>query len=148
MPLVQLVASAEKVDLVIAAVETAASLRHEEHLVQRGFWQAVETEDVPRCALGPLFTIRDTVIRRDAPAPQAGSSDALPDRREGTERPVVPAGGMLPLEGLSVLDFTTAWAGPMSTKILAQLGARVVKIEGPSWLDSWRGPLKPNKLEQ
>jgi crotonobetainyl-CoA:carnitine CoA-transferase CaiB-like acyl-CoA transferase len=44
-----------------------------------------------------------------------------------------------PLSASTVLDFTAAWAGPMATRFLAFFGARVIKIEGPGKLDSWRG---------
>ena len=35
------------------------------------------------------------------------------------------------LEGLLVVDFTQAIAGPIATRVLAEMGARVVKIESP-----------------
>lgn len=43
-----------------------------------------------------------------------------------------------PLSGIRVVDLTTAWSGPLATRILGHLGAEVVKVESASRLDVWR----------
>lgn len=43
-----------------------------------------------------------------------------------------------PLAGLTVIDFTWAWAGPSCTKFLASAGAEVIKVENPEKPDVFR----------
>jgi crotonobetainyl-CoA:carnitine CoA-transferase CaiB-like acyl-CoA transferase len=54
------------------------------------------------------------------------------------------APGPGPLAGLLVADFTRILAGPYSTMLLADLGAEVVKVEGPGGDDTrtWQPPVR------
>lgn len=45
-----------------------------------------------------------------------------------------------PLDGLTVLDFTTLLPGPLATLMLAEAGARVIKVEKPGGEDMRRFP--------
>lgn len=45
---------------------------------------------------------------------------------------------VLPLQSFRVVDFGTAWAGPMAAGLLADLGAQVIKVESRVRLDGLR----------
>jgi crotonobetainyl-CoA:carnitine CoA-transferase CaiB-like acyl-CoA transferase len=49
-----------------------------------------------------------------------------------------PAGRPTPLQGIRVVDFTQFVSGPMSTLVLADMGAEVVKVETPAKGDDFR----------
>lgn len=102
--------------------------------------------------LGPMFRL-DAGGYVTAPAPRLGGPSARTLTARGTRAPVARPGvssadatarstrgsGRLPLEGIRVVDLTTAWSGPMATRGLSWFGAEVVKVEPPTRLDAWRG---------
>ena len=44
----------------------------------------------------------------------------------------------LPLKGIRVVDMTQVWSGPYGARFLADMGAEVIKIEGPKFPDPVR----------
>src|ERR687894_3233142 len=61
-----------------------------------------------------------------------------------TSEPGSTSSGRGPLAGLLVADFSRIRAGPYSTMLLADLGAEVVKVEGPGGDDTrtWQPPVR------
>lgn len=143
-PVDEVVAAGQRERAVVARAMAPSELFKEPQLLARGYWDRCRPGELPR--LGPMFRMSDTPQRDHGAAP-AGVGDgagaasswiaAAPGRRAAGER----QNDRLPLAGVEVLDLTTAWSGPMSTRILAALGASVVKVEGPGRIDDWRGPV-------
>ncbi|MBE1491510.1 CaiB/BaiF CoA transferase family protein [Plantactinospora soyae] len=63
------------------------------------------------------------------------------ERRDGGDGPDRPPG---PLRGVLVADFSRILAGPYATMLLADLGAEVIKVEGPAGDDTrtWMPPVR------
>ncbi|HEY3877065.1 MAG TPA: CoA transferase [Trebonia sp.] len=141
------VALAQQARVMAAPVMTLADVRACEHLAVRGFWRSVEHHGRQRPVLGPLFRMSGTPLAGPRPAPDLpgpAPASAAPAARPGQTAPASPppadAARPLPLAGVTVLELTTAWAGPMTARILAAFGANVIKVETLAAMDVWRGP--------
>lgn len=113
-----------------------------EHLAARSFWRAVQTPEGPRPVLGPPLRFDGAAPRDVEPAPALGPIVHDGAAAADSARPVPAAGARRPLEGVRILELTTAWAGPMAARILMSFGADVIKLESVDAMDVWRGPVE------
>ena len=98
---------------------------------------------VPRT---PLSLTR-TPLRAHLAAPrEADAQVAVTSHASSAVPPAsVPAAGTVtetdarPLAGLTLIDFSMGWAGPLASRLVADLGATVLKIEAARYPDWWRG---------
>ncbi len=114
-------------------VTTTEALDHPDLLAGGAIVTIDDPQHGPVRAIGPIAELSATpaLLGRPAPAAGAHTAEVLAEAREPT--PVAtgmdapPAGR--PLDGTMVVEFGTIIAAPLATALLADLGARVVKVE-------------------
>jgi crotonobetainyl-CoA:carnitine CoA-transferase CaiB-like acyl-CoA transferase len=133
LPAEDLVEMLQQAQVIAAKAYRPSELVNNRHLDARDYWGEVDGRRI----LGPSFRLTRTPRRVRSGAPQKGDSlvPHWPPRQRAAGKAV---DGQRPLEGLRVIELTTAWAGPMSGRVLAYLGAESIHVEAPNRVNSWR----------
>jgi crotonobetainyl-CoA:carnitine CoA-transferase CaiB-like acyl-CoA transferase len=141
--------------VLLVPVSNTADMVHSEQLKVREYWTKLEHPELGQEVAypGPLAKFSETPIRYRRRPPMLGehTKEIIGGRQVATPpvEPVaargLPSGGAL--DGLKVLDFTWAYAGPGATRYLADYGATVVRVESSKKLDTYRtvGPFKDGR---
>ena len=152
---------AQKLGVPLVPVNTMEDVFHSSQMKFRKFFTEIEHP-----TLGTLhyptvpYRLGATPARIDEPAPLLGQhtdevlressqciaareiapplQGAVSDARATRNGDAAPRGGGGPLQGVRVLEVTKIWAGPYTGKLLAFLGAEVIRVESYDSLDATR----------
>ncbi len=125
-------------DAAYAEFSTTQEFMDNPQVLHNGHVISVQDPEVgPMLQIGPLMKLDGVSWEWPGPAPALGQhTDAIRKSVESTERPpaanadrALPA---RPLENITIIDLSTFAASPGGPGLLADLGARVIKIEPPS----------------
>ena len=126
--------------LLIAPVLGVDDMVHSDQLAARGYWEVVDGVSYP----GPFGKLSATALAPAAHAPRLGAdTEAVlaEPARTATTLPAVPerrSPGVRALDGLKVLDLMWVMAGPAGSRVLADHGATVVRVESANRVETAR----------
>lgn len=127
---------AGKLELGFGEVPDARGLIDDEHLRIRGYWHP-EIDDGGQSTgflqTGPPAKLSESPLRIGPPAPALSEGNSLIEAaqpRAAEPRSAPAADGRLRFfEQLRVIDLSRGWTGSLTGRVLAELGADVIKVE-------------------
>lgn len=148
----ELLAAAFERRLLVVPLSDGLDLHGSRQLAERGFWQPLRHPALEREVVhpGPFAKLERTPIRYRRPPPRLGEhADEIAAETRVAPPPAAAraAAAGAPLEGLAVLDFSWVYAGPVVTRVLADYGATVIRVESSTAPDALRAgqPFKDGK---
>ncbi|MCL0043280.1 CoA transferase [Dehalococcoidia bacterium] len=128
---------------------THPQIVHNEHVVSVNDPEVGEMKQI-----GVLVRMNDTPGSVKGPAPHLGANNdevfaLTPDKTLNKSQDSSAELPENPLQGITVLDLSTVIAGPLSTSLVHELGARVIRIEtmeGDTMRRNWEG-LSANRVQ-
>ena len=123
----------------IAPAFDIAGLLRERQLHARDFWAEIDLGPGRAVRVPGAFSkLSKSALAIPGPAPAPDDWTVAPRKRAGARKPPS-SERSLPLAGLKVVDFMWVIAGPLSTRVLADYGATVIKVESSVRVDPARG---------
>lgn len=139
----ELFAIAQEKSLLIAPVASPLDVVNNPHFSARDYFEPFTIDGRQTKQLGPFARFSAVTRRPPRPAPRLGEHSErvraeIASLRAKPLRSGATASGGRPLDGVRVLDFMWALAGPVSTRVLADYGAEVIRVESTTHIDVCR----------
>ncbi|MEM8923187.1 MAG: CoA transferase, partial [Actinomycetota bacterium] len=141
----ELLAGAMERRVLITPVWTTAEVAASPQLAARDYWEELDHPELGSVRYPGAFAKFSATPLEVLPPPPALGADTEAVLAEPARSPAVTASAdhnpdstELPLAGVKVLDFMWAMAGPAASRVLADYGAEVIRVESVNKMDAIR----------